>query len=149
MKESFVRIQFGIFAAAALTFFPCTGCCAAPSDATTQTIRLKKEFGEAADALKSWTAEQKNEYVKKLRVQYAEMRPRIEKLKRHSQMMGIRARHEMQPYIDDLEKKRIQLGKQMDQFSTSSKAAWNDVKDGLDSAWSDVTKAYEKARSKY
>lgn len=121
----------------------------AASAQTTSSERLRRESAEAVDAIRSWTTEQKSQYIEKMRNQYEELEPEIENLKSRAETARKEAKTELEKYVDDLDVKKARLDKRLDEFTTASKAALGDLKLGVDEAWKDLRKAYNKAKTRF
>lgn len=125
--------------------------CGSAEDATTPSAatRLKKESKEALGAARDVAVEKKDEYSKRFAKQLEAMDKEMEALKAKAKESGAEMRKRYDEQLVELEKKREVLGKRFDEFTSSSKEAWQDMREGLDSAWDDLDKAFQKAKSRF
>jgi archaellum component FlaC len=108
-----------------------------------------KRTEQAVNAAKDYTLEQKQEYEKKLESQFADLSKRIDDLKQKAQSAQQGVTDKLQGTFDQLKKSQEVVEKKLPELRTSTSQAWGEVKDGVDKAMTDLSQAYEKARSHF
>jgi len=108
---------------------------------------VRREIREALQGTKNYAFQQKEEYTKKLETQLKRLDEQVEELK--SSIKDAAAKPENQELLKDLQAKRAVVQEKLDKVRTSSAAAWEEVKAGLDAAVEDLMKSFQKARTRF
>lgn len=108
---------------------------------------LKKRAGETVDAAKELTAQQKEELRKKLEAEVVELSGKIEALKRKMAEAKQDASGRAQDVMQDLEVKKNEAQKRVEELRSSGAKAWGLFKSGSEKAIEDLYKAYRDAES--
>ena len=124
---------------------------AAPAAAQTAAATATKQLTDAAETLKSYSVEKKNEavaYGKKLvsdfDVKIKELETRTSK---DASAAAADAKRQMKE-LSDLKAARANASKQLDAMSKSSAEAWNSAKQAFADSYKDLHKAYDTAAAK-
>ncbi|MBI5568747.1 MAG: hypothetical protein HY914_02280 [Desulfomonile tiedjei] len=110
---------------------------------------VMKRTEQAVNAAKDYTMEQKQEYEKKIESQFADLTKRIDDLKQKAQSAQQSVSDKLQGTLDELIKSQKAVEKKLPGLRDSTSQAWGEVKDGVDKAMTDLSQAYEKARSHF
>lgn len=76
------------------------------------------------------------------------MQTKIAELQTKTRAASAEARKELQAALQDLERKKEEARKQLDEVSRSTSSAWNRLKDNLDATVADLKKSYKETVSK-
>lgn len=111
------------------------------------TDRVARDTKEAVEAAKQYTIQQKEAFQKVIHVELNEMQVKIAVLQKKTSAASVEARAEMQKAIQDLEKKKDEARRKLDDMNESTTSAWSKLKDGMTIAVEDLKKSYKKAVS--
>ena len=117
----------------------------APPSTSEKMIRDTKE---AVESTKQYTMQQKDSFQKKVQAELAEMQTKIAELQTKTSAASVEARKEMQKALQDLERKKEEARKQLDEISHSTSSAWSTLKDHLSAVVADLKKSYKETVSK-
>lgn len=124
------------------------------SDAPTLTTNvaaqeMKQEVRQAVDATKVYAAESKDQFVASVQERLNKLDQQITELGAKAGTLKEEAKAEANTALAALREQRVKLGQRFGELKASSQEAWKDVKVGFESAYAEVEKAYENARSKF
>ena len=117
----------------------------APPSTTEKMIRDTKE---AVESTKQYTLQQKDSFQKTIQAELTEMQGKIAELQTKTSAASVEARKEMQKALQDLEHKKEEARKQLDEVSHSTSSAWSTLKDNVNAAAADLKKSYKETVSK-
>jgi uncharacterized protein involved in exopolysaccharide biosynthesis len=89
--------------------------------------------------------DKKTEYVEKLSAQMVEWDAQIDRLKFQADSAAAELRSEYRKEIDALLQKRKEADLKLQGISTASDEMWEELKDGTDSVWDEVSASLRKA----
>lgn len=107
-----------------------------------QTQQVVNESSQAGE-------QKREEFLRYLQSQLDELDLRIEKLKVQSDDLREKARAELLERLDRIKAQKEQLLPKLEKATRTSEAAWEDIKDGLDRAATDLRVALEQAASHF
>lgn len=117
----------------------------------------KKEVGqevkEAVEAIKEYSADQKDEAVKKGKAVLDNLDGRIEqmesKIKKEWNEMGDSARKTAKTSLETIRKQRDEVAKWVGSMKQSSAGAWEDVRKGFVESYQTLSDSFDKAADKF
>lgn len=117
----------------------------------------KKEVGqevkEAVEAIKAYSADQKDEAVKKGKAVLDNLDGRIEqmesKIKKEWDQMGESARKTAKTSLEAIQKQRDEVAKWVGSMKQSSAGAWEEVKKGFVESYQTFHDSFDKAADKF
>ena len=137
--------------AMALVFFALVvygGPCASVS-----ASEVKKETQELIEAVKSYTAEQRDEAMEKTRSALDNMDRRIDALKKRMDddwdKMDKAARENAKKSMEELRKQREKVAEQYARFKGSATDTWENVKKGFSDAYQALYDSWEKSERQF
>jgi len=112
---------------------------------------VRKEAREAVDAASQFAAENRDKFLASTEAKLKECGQQIADLdaKLAALAYAYDAKAEGTKALDALREKRTQLGQQLEKLRQCSQEAWQDAKTAVESAATEVDKAYENAKSKF
>jgi Skp family chaperone for outer membrane proteins len=129
-----------------LTLPPRTTAGDQPQPSTTD--RVIRDTKEAVEATKQYTLQQKETFQKAVQAELAEMQVKIAELQKKTHAASAEARTEMQKALQELEHKKAEAGKQLEEVNASTSSAWSKLKDNMNAAVEDLKKSYTETVSK-
>jgi len=93
--------------------------------------------------------EKRKAYEEKLQAQLDEWAAKIDTLKAKASKAEADAKVNYHETIEELEKKRADAKKRLQEFREASDDAWTELKSGLDKAWSNLGSAVKSATEKF
>lgn len=136
---------------AAFAFAP-TGFAQTSSDQTTLQD-VKSETADVADAIKKYSASQKDKAVESAKAALNELDASIEELEatieQKSGKMTQAAREKARKTMRDLRRQRTRVAEWYGGMKHSSKDAWEQVKEGFSESYGALTGAWDKARKEF
>jgi len=93
--------------------------------------------------------QKRKQFFRYLRSQIDEFDGKLEEIKTQSDELREQARSQLLERLDRLEARKQELLPQIEKASRTSEAAWEDIKDGLNRAASDLKVALEQAASNF
>jgi uncharacterized coiled-coil protein SlyX len=114
-----------------------------PIPAFTQTPTQKA--GDAAETIKSYTIEKKNEAVAHGKRLVSDLDAKIKDLESRISRDTSSAKSDLQRQLSELKAKRAQAGKKLDELSKATAESWDSVKHGFADAYKDLQTAFDKA----
>jgi predicted nucleic acid-binding Zn-ribbon protein len=91
----------------------------------------------------------REEYIQSLHNEIDEWNKQIDRLNARARLVEAEYRLELQKQIDSLTQQRAAIEGQVEKLSTSSAEAWEDLKNGIDSAWEKMNKAVGSAAASF
>jgi len=130
--------------AALLISFPSTVCAA-----DSRLEQVKKDLAEAGQAIKNFTAVQKDEAVRKAETALQAMDKEIEameaRIKQNWNKMDQTARRNSDAALKTLKKQRQETAQKLEELKGSSSKSWDQAKDGFVKSYQSLREAFEKA----
>jgi len=119
----------------------------------TSITEVKKETQDLLRALKSYTADQRDDAIQKTKATLDKLDKRIEALETriHNNWdnMDKAARNNARASLKALRKQRTQVAEWYGRLKSSSAGAWDHMKQGLADAYKALHKAWEKAETEF
>jgi hypothetical protein len=110
---------------------------------------VKKETRELMNAVKSYSAEQRDQAIQEIEIAIIRLDNRIDALQARIDNrwddMTQPAREQARDSIRAMQKQRVKLAEWYGNLKGSSSSAWADIKRGFSKAYGDINKAWEKA----
>lgn len=123
------------------------------SGAQSETKELKQEWSEAFDALKDYSAAQRDEAIDRAKEVIAAMDKRIDRIERLAENQWSQLSAEMRQGRSDalreLRRQRNELAVWYGGMRQSSVVAWEEVKQGFINAYQDLGDAFNKAQAEF
>jgi hypothetical protein len=91
----------------------------------------------------------REEYQQKLQAQLDEWKAEIDKLKARAELAKADARVAYLKQVEILELKKQAMADKLDALQQESGSAWEDIRNGVESAWDELAAAIKKARSEF
>jgi hypothetical protein len=114
---------------------------------------VSQEVKEAIEAIKNYSADQRDEAVKKVKVAMDRLDARIQgmedRLDKKWDQMDQTGREKARSAMQSLRQKRTQLAEWYGAMQHSSANAWEDVKKGFLDSYESLSKAFDKAVKAY
>lgn len=128
-------------------------CYAGSSSDKTSIEEVKKEAHDFIQALKSYTADHRDEAIQKTKVALDNLDKRTDELekriKKNWNKMDKAARKDAQASLDALRKRRAQVAEWYDRLKGSSADAWGHMQKGFSDAYGSLYDAWEKSEKKF
>ncbi|MDR4480765.1 MAG: hypothetical protein R3B37_13610 [Nitrospira sp.] len=112
------------------------------------TDTLIRDTKEAVQATKQYSIQQKEIFQKAVQSELAEMQIKIAELQKKTNAASAEARSDMQKALQELEHKKEEARKQLDEVNESTSSAWSKLKDNMNAAVDDLKKSYKETVSK-
>ena len=126
---------------------------AAGSDDDTSIKEIQQETRELLQALKSYTVEQRDEAIRKIKAAQENLDRRIEMLEQdiaqNWDKMDGATREKSRASLKALRQQRTEVAEYYGSLKTSSAAAWGHMKQGFSSAYRALHDAWEKAEEEF
>ena len=123
------------------------------SEEKTTKKEVKQEIKEAFEAVKNYTADQREEAVKKIKVALENIDSQIEgmenRIGKKWDQMDQAARKKARSTLASLRKQRNELAEWYGGLKYSSAEAWGQVKNGFLKSYEALSKAFGKAESEF
>ena len=148
------KFYWSVLALALLTTFGIGAMASAgAADDKASMQDVKKEVSEAAEAIKHYSADQRDEAVNKAKAVLDSLDAKIDKLQATIEQkwgkMDQTARGKAQAALDDLKEQRKRLAESYDAMKRSSAGAWEHVKKGFSDSYADLHDAWQKAEKEF
>jgi chromosome segregation ATPase len=91
----------------------------------------------------------KEAYEKKLEAQLQEWKTDIDKMKAKADKADAEAKLEYYKQIEDLRTKQEAAQKKLTELKAAGESAWEDLKSGIDLAWTSLGESIKSARSRF
>ena len=123
-----------------------------PADKTS-TKEIKQETQELIQALKTYSADQRDEAIQKSKAALDNLDKRIDALEsridNNWDKMNKTAREKARAGLKSLRQQRVELAEWYGSFKNSSDDAWEQMKKGFSNAYSAINEAWEKAEKEF
>ena len=116
---------------------------------TSSTDRIVRDTKEALETTKEYSLRQKEVFENRVRVELQELQINIAELRKQTDVASSEARKELQKAIQDLERKKHEARKKLEEVNESTSSAWISLKAGMTAAVEDLKKSYQEALSKF
>lgn len=117
------------------------------------SMDVKKEAKEAIQTAKTYTKQQKEEYLNQLDAKIKEfdreMQELLAKTKSSAIEMKDESKEKVNQSLEELRKKKQAAAEKLNELKSSSNEAWEEIKSGMDSAIDELNKAFDRARSDF
>lgn len=114
---------------------------------------VKKEMGEAAETIKHYSADQRDEALSKAKAVMDDLDAKIDKLGSsiHEQWgtMDKAARRKAQAALDRLKQQRKKMAESYNALQQSTAGAWEHVKKGFADSYTDLHDAWQRAEKEF
>jgi predicted nucleic acid-binding Zn-ribbon protein len=110
---------------------------------------VKKEIRDASEGSLAYIRHQRDEYQKQIEAQLKEYDQKLDELEVKAGAVKQEARALLNQQIQALREKQRAAHDELDQLSTATGKAWEDLKSGTDAAMEDLAKAYHEALSHF
>jgi len=118
---------------------------AAPAGGQTSGKDATQKVGEAADAIKGYTVDKKNEAVALAKKLVSDVDAKIKDLDAQVSRDTSAAKADGQRQLNELKATRDKTAKKADDLGRASAASWDSVKTGFADSYKDLQKAYDDA----
>lgn len=108
---------------------------------------VKNQAVETMEKAKVYAEQQRQEYTKQVQATLDDLSKKIDQLKEQAKIAKGEALTKIQGALADLKVKQDQAKQKMQELGSSTGAAWEQVKAGVDKAVTDLQKAYNDASS--
>jgi DNA repair exonuclease SbcCD ATPase subunit len=137
-----------------LAAFGCAPTCWAQAAGGKPTMEnVEKQVGEAADAIKRYSADQRDEALSKAKAAMDALDAKIDKLeasiRRNWEKMDQATRRKAQAALDELKRQRKRMSESYGALKQSSAGAWEHVKNGFADSYEDLRDAWQKAKDEF
>jgi len=123
------------------------------SETAVTSADVKNEAKEAMETAKAYTQQQKEEYQKQMEAKLQELDREIQDLQTKAQSNAAelkeKSKEEFNQTMEELRNKQQAATEKLDQLKSASGKAWEDTKAGVDSAFDELSKAFDRARSHF
>ncbi len=151
MKTQRLKISVMVFVSIAFLAIPSVWPVDRKAGEMTTEKEVKQEIKEAFEAVKNYTADQRDEAVKKVAVTLEKIDSQIESVENHIEkewdQMDQAARRKARSTLTSLRKKRNELAEWYGGLKYSSTEAWGHVKNGFLKSYEALSKAFGRAQS--
>ena len=112
------------------------------------TEKMIRDTKEAVESTKQYSMQQKESFQKTVQAELAEMQVKIAELQKKTSAASVEARKDLKKALQDLEHRKDEARKQLDEVSRSTSSAWSTMKDNVNAAVADLKKSYKETVSK-
>ncbi|PWB58431.1 MAG: hypothetical protein C3F18_02470 [Nitrosomonadales bacterium] len=135
-----------------LGIFPLSYASQDDNDKTTAK-EVRQEMADAAEAIKNYTADKRDEAAVKLRAALVALDARIEameaRIDKNWDKMDKVAREQARNTLKALRKQRVEVAEKFGSLQNSTASAWEHMKKGFTDAYESLCSAWEKAEREY
>ena len=118
-----------------------------PGKITPEDVR--RDAGQAVNTAVDFSQQSKDEFQKKLEARLTNLDAEIAKLREKGRDLKDQAKVDWDRKLADLETKREAARAKLAEVGHSSAEAWKDVKQGAQTAWDDLEKAFQDASDEF
>lgn len=118
-----------------------------PGEVTSQDVR--RDASQAIQTTAEYTRQAKDEFQRNLEARLKELEPQIAKLREKGRELKDEAKVDWDRKMAELEAKRDVARAKLHELSQSGEEAWKDVQKGAESAWAELSKAFDDASQKF
>lgn len=123
------------------------------SETKVTSMDVKEEAKEAIQTAKTYTQQQKEEYLHQLDAKIKEIDREMQELLAKTKSRAIEMKDESKAKVDqsleELRNKKQTATEKLNELKSSSSEAWEEIKSGMDSAMDELNKAFDRARSEF
>lgn len=123
------------------------------TDGGTTTDEVKKEVKEAVQAIKNYSAEQRDQAVKEVKIALENLDARIDRMQNSMEKkwseMDQASREKYKETLTSLRKERNELSEWYGGMQHSSAEAWEHVKNGFVEGYEAMANAFDQAESEF
>ena len=112
------------------------------------TDKVLRDAKEALEATKQYRLQQKEAFERTVQIELNELQPKIAVFQKKTSAASAEARKDLQKAIQDLEKKKEEARRKLEEVNESTSSAWSSLKDGMTAAVEDLKKRYKEAVSR-
>jgi peptidoglycan hydrolase CwlO-like protein len=109
--------------------------------------RVTKEAKDALDATRRYTIEQKDAFEKQVRSELDAIQAGISTLQGKINQASDETRADLQRAIDQLESKKTEAGKKLEDLHRATASTWSNLRDGMTDLLREVKRSYREAVS--
>jgi peptidoglycan hydrolase CwlO-like protein len=109
--------------------------------------RVTKEAKDALDATKRYTIEQKDAFEKQVRGELDAIQAGISTLQGKINQASDETRADLQRAIDQLESKKTEAGKKLEDLHGATASTWSNLRDGMTGLLREMKRSYREAVS--
>jgi DNA anti-recombination protein RmuC len=150
MKKRFICAAFVLFVC---LMFAGSSFAAQKAGESTSQKEVSQKVKDALEAIKNYSAQQRDEALKKVKVAVDAMDARLQNLEDRIQtkwdQMDQATRDKARSAQQSLRKQRLELAEWYGEMRQSSSKAWDHVKKGLLDSYDSLSKAFDKAVKEY
>jgi hypothetical protein len=139
MKHKTILLTF-------LTVTAFTVGCDKPATTSQQLDKVQKETTEVAQEMKDYTYAQKAEFTEEMRSQLAAINKELDQLAVKVESSSDSAKAEAKPKLLALRGKADQLNKQLDEIRNATESTWDSVKTTSRKAYNDLKDGFNQSR---
>jgi hypothetical protein len=110
---------------------------------------VKKQAAETMEKAKAYAEQQRQEYSKQVQSTLDDLSKKTDQLKEQAKVAKGEALTKIQAALADLKVKQDQAKQKLQELGSSTGAAWEQVKTGVDKAVAELQKAYNDASSHF
>ena len=110
---------------------------------------VKEKTMEAYDATKAYTQEQMKAFHEQMKTRLSEYNDDIDKLQAKVEALGGDAKAKAEQQMTELRQKRDDVSKKLQDLSSSSGNAWEQLKSGIEAALDDLGNTYKKIAAEF
>jgi hypothetical protein len=119
----------------------------------TSAMEVRQEVADAADAIKDYGADKRDEAAAKARAALDELDGHIDdiekRIDKNWDKMDQAAREQARDTLSALRKQRVEVAEWYGSLKNSTAEAWGHMKQGFSSAYQSLRRAWEKAEKEY
>jgi hypothetical protein len=116
-----------------------------PPARPTTDADVHRDVGKAVETTGNYLSEKRDEYTVELKQRLTGLDGKIAELKQRASTLGEEARERWKPQLERLEELRAETETKLEAVQKASGPAWEDFKQGAESAWKKLHEAYEHA----
>lgn len=116
-------------------------------DVTTQDVA--KEMDDVVETVQEYSLEEKQEMIKGIKTRRDNTKARIDEMRKRLVSMKSKTRNNLEIKIQELEEQQQSLEEKITELETSSEAAYNDLKKGVDKAISEIEASIDEAEEEF
>jgi predicted nucleic acid-binding Zn-ribbon protein len=152
-KEEYVMRKLAMLALVIINMGFLTACAqkeeppASKKPVTEEKVMI--ETKEAAEAVKAYTEQQREQYQKRITAQINEIQKKIAELSEKAEKAKPEVQAKLKEEMEALQKQAEASRKKLAKLTAASGKAWEDIKAGLDKAMQDLRKSYQDASSHF
>ena len=110
---------------------------------------VRRDAGQAVKTAAEYSQQTKEDFQKKLEAQLNDLDAKIAKLRENGRDLKDEAKVKWDGKMTELEMKREEARAKLNEVGHSSAEAWKDVRQGAQSAWDELDKAFREASGEF